>query len=295
MAAAHQPMPAANSRVPSAASRPGPSLRTSAALPSATGGTSSGPGAMASPVRSAEYPHTCWHQRTEVSSIPAKATVNSSAAVLAAAKLGTRSSGSSTMGAGWCAERRRNQPVSRTAASRPPMTRAEPQPQSSPLTRATARAAMAAVRSPAPNRSGSGPSSLPRSLGSTRAPTAKAAAPTGTLAMNTQRQSASTSSPPRTGPSPAAIPPIEAQARMAPGRSAGGVASSSSAREVGISAAAPAACTTRAASSQPTAGASAHSAEATVKTASPARNTRRCPIRSASRPAATSSAAKTMA
>ena len=154
---------------------------------------------------------------------------------------------------------------------------------------------MASVSSAAPARSGSRPSRSGRASGSSRAPATRPTAPTGTLTRNTQRQSASTSSPPITGPRPAAMPPIAAQLRMACGRRSGAVLTSSSASEVGIRAAAPAACRARAATSQPTPGATAHSTEATVKAARPRRKPRRCPYRSASRPATTSSAAKTIA
>ncbi|RPK68910.1 hypothetical protein EES42_19510 [Streptomyces sp. ADI95-17] len=71
------------------------------------------------------------------------------------------------------------------------------------------------------------------------------------------------------------MPPIAAQLRMALGRRSAGVLTSRSARDVGMSAAAPAACSARAATSQPTPGATAQSAEATVKTASPRRKPRR--------------------
>jgi len=70
---------------------------------------------------------------------------------------------------------------------------------------------------------------------------------------------------------------------------------SSSASEVGISTAAPAACTTREATSQPIPGDTAHSTEPTVKTVSPSRKPALWPPRSASLPATTSSAAKTIA
>ena len=57
----------------------------------------------------------------------------------------------------------------------------------------------------------------------------------------------------------------------------------------------PAACTTRAATSVSTEGATAQRTEAPVKVARPSRNIRLRPMRSASRPAGTSSAANTIA
>ncbi|CAM5301821.1 hypothetical protein SGLAM104S_05420 [Streptomyces glaucescens] len=88
---------------------------------------------------------------------------------------------------------------------------------------------------------------------------------------------------------------MAAHPRMARGRRSAGVLASSSASDVGMRVAAPAACSTRAAISQPAPGARAQSAEATVKTASPSRKPLRWPYRSASLPATTSSAAKTIA
>jgi hypothetical protein len=68
---------------------------------------------------------------------------------------------------------------------------------------------------------------------------------------------------------------------MAP-RRCGGNAPVRIVRLSGITAAAPVPCTVRAASSQPTLGATAQHAEASVKTARPAVNTRRRPNRSPS-------------
>ena len=58
--------------------------------------------------------------------------------------------------------------------------------------------------------------------------------------------------------------------------------------------AAPAPWITRAAISVPTDGAAAHAAEASVNSTMPAENVRLRPIRSATRPAGTSNAAKLM-
>ncbi len=62
----------------------------------------------------------------------------------------------------------------------------------------------------------------------------------------------------------------------------------------GISEAAPAAWSTRKPIKVSAVGATPHAIEAAVKAADPARNTRRCPTRSASLPAGMSNAAKTM-
>ena len=62
-----------------------------------------------------------------------------------------------------------------------------------------------------------------------------------------------------------------------------------------MSRAPPAAWTTRAPTRTQTSGAAAQAAEATAKTIMPVRNAARRPIRSAARPAGTSSAANTIA
>ncbi len=131
--------------------------------------------------------------------------------------------------------------------------------------------------------------------GSTRTLASSATAAIGTFTRKTQRQFAATSAPPRTGPSAAAAPPTEVQPRIAPVRLSGGAAASSRPREAGMSSAPPAAWTIRATTSSQTSGATAHAAEAIAKTMTPARNAVRRPIRSAARPAGTSSAANTIA
>jgi len=65
--------------------------------------------------------------------------------------------------------------------------------------------------------------------------------------------------------------------------------------DVGVTAAAPAHCRTRAAMRRPREGAAAHSADPTAKATRPAAKSRRRPITSPSLPAGTSTAAKTMA
>src|SRR4051794_24113460 len=104
-----------------------------------------------------------------------------------------------------------------------------------------------------------------------------------------------TSRPPSGGPMAAPTPPSAAHAPMTAERRSTGKRGRTSPSDVGVSAAAPAAWTTRAATSSSADGASAHSAEPRVKTASPARNTRSRPTRSPSLPNGTSSAAKTIA
>ncbi len=115
------------------------------------------------------------------------------------------------------------------------------------------------------------------------------------LTKNTQRHpAASTSAPPSDGPSAAATAPVAPQMPVAVARCASGNSGSSRASEVGTSAAAPAAWTTRAATRTSTVGARPAAAEAARNVSRPAMNIRRRPTRSATRPAGTSSAANTM-
>ena len=121
------------------------------------------------------------------------------------------------------------------------------------------------------------------------------AMPIGTLTRNTRRQlPAATRSPPSEGPSPAA-PAATADSSATPcDRRSAGNESSTRASDDGTRSAAPSACSTRNAVSVPGDGATAHSTDATVNSSSPLMKTRRRPMRSARRPAATRKAAKTM-
>ena len=155
-------------------------------------------------------------------------------------------------------------------------------------------AATPPVTRTAPRASGRG-TGWPGTSGSRRQPTTRAAIPIGTLTRNTQRQLAATSRPPITGPKAAATPPVAVQARTAPLRRCGGYEASTRLSDVGVSSAAPAACTSRKAISMATLLAAPQAAEAAVKMATPSRKPylRRC--RSASLPASTSSEAYTIA
>ncbi len=154
---------------------------------------------------------------------------------------------------------------------------------------------MPAASTPAPSRSGNRPTAGSRLSSSTRAATAIVTSPIGRLTRNTQCQLSCTSTPPSGGPAAAATAPLADQIATARGRWGAANSTSTSARDVGNSAAAPTACATRAATSQPTDGAAAHRPEAATNTSAPAMKTRLRPRRSASRPAGTSSAANTIA
>ena len=97
-----------------------------------------------------------------------------------------------------------------------------------------------------------------------------------------------------TGPSAAPSAPRADQVPMARPRAAAGTQASRSDKDAGTISPAPAAWTTRAAIRAATPGATPHSSEPALKAIRPATNSRRRPIRSAHRPAGTSTAAKTI-
>lgn len=169
------------------------------------------------------------------------------------------------------------------------------QPQPGPWTKPKVSAPMATVSTTEPRMSGMRVTALSRESGTSRMAATRARTPMGMFTRNTQRQDALTSRPPTTGPAAAARAPTAAHTRTARTRSSGGVAASSSPRLVGVSAAAPAACSTRAATSHHKPVPTAHAALAAVKIANPARKPALRPKRSANRPNGTSRAAYTMA
>ncbi len=131
-----------------------------------------------------------------------------------------------------------------------------------------------------------------RGDGAVRASRTRAAAPAGTLMKKISRQLARVSSPPVTGPAEDAIaPPIAHMATARARRAGSGNAWPIRAIDDGIMTAAAAPCTSRAVTSTPRPGARPQAAEASTNPATPAPNARRAPIRSASAPADSSSAA----
>jgi hypothetical protein len=96
------------------------------------------------------------------------------------------------------------------------------------------------------------------------------------------------------GPNACDRPVIELNTPMARARSAGpGKVVATIAAATGLSMVPPAACSTRAAISQPMLGARPHSSDPSPKVANPSRKTRRRPQRSAAEPASTRKAAST--
>ena len=112
-------------------------------------------------------------------------------------------------------------------------------------------------------------------------------AQTGMLTRKIDRQPArAISPPPSTGPSATPAEPMAPQTPSARARAPGsGKRCTISAREQGSSADAPRPCTARAAIRTGRSGAAAHAADPAANPASPIRNTRRAPPRSAIDPA----------
>src|ERR1700761_2156939 len=121
---------------PKAATGPGPIFLARGPAAIEKNGTSNGPGDTPRPVRSADQPHTSWHQRVTSSSIAPKAVPNTTFAAVAVANVGRRSRCSSMTGDGCLADLRTNSATRAAAATIRPMVAGEAQPQSSDLTRA---------------------------------------------------------------------------------------------------------------------------------------------------------------
>src|SRR5437763_652527 len=257
-------------------------------------GTISGPGAMASPVASADQCQTSCAHSTRESSIAPNAVEKNSDTAEAPVNGRRRNSARSISGLRWRIAWATNSPSEAAPPAIVPSVLGSPQPQLPPLTSPSTRAATPPVTRSAPSASGTG-TGWPGTRGSRRQPTASAARPIGTLTRKTQRQLAATSNPPTTGPAAAARPPTAVQARTAPWRRSGDEVARISPREVGVSRAAPAACTTRKATSIGTLVAAPQAAEAATNTATPSRNPCSRRYRSAARPNSTRNDAYTIA
>ena len=106
------------------------------------------------------------------------------------------------------------------------------------------------------------------------------------------RQLSTVRKPPTTGPAAEATDAPSDQMAIARARSAASwYASRMRASDDGMTMAAPAPCASRATTSTPSVGASPHATEAMTKSASPMPSACRAPVRSASAPAESSSAA----
>ena len=166
------------------------------------------------------------------------------------------------------------------------------QPHDGAFTSASASDPAAIATSPAPNMSGRAFTVSSRLSGKTLKASTTAATPTGMLIQKTHRQESSTKKPPITGPRAAPSAPMADHVPMAWARECPGTAANNSDSDAGTIMPAPIACTRRAAMSSDTLSERPDRTEPSVKTTRPATNMRRRPMRSAHRPAGTSTAAK---
>ena len=134
-----------------------------------------------------------------------------------------------------------------------------------------------------------------RTSGTTTRPAKNVTTPMGTLIRKIHRQSKPMSSPPSVGPIDAATAATPAHVPTTRLCSRCSKRGQSNPIDVGTIIAAPMPCSIRPATATHSAGAHAHATDATVKTATPAKKTRRRPKWSANRPAGTNSVAKTIA
>ena len=168
-------------------------------------------------------------------------------------------------GAWWVRERTTSQAVAPAATAKAATTRRS-QPHPGPSTRPRVREATATISRPTPSRSGTRAWSGSRTSASTRGVRTAATMAMGTLTRKIRCQLASTSRPPMGGPAAAPTAPIEAQAPITRARRSGATMGSSRPSDVGVTAAAPTACRTRAATRASTVGATAQSSEPRANT-----------------------------
>ena len=243
-------------------------------------------GAMASPVISGESCKTCWKYSDKTISSPAFHRPSSRFIVLALRSPGIRSRSARTSGSGWCRSTAANTAAATPARASAPSRTGEAQPSTPAWDTANTAAATATVISSAPVPSSLVPGPRRRDSRSSHGARATASRPTGTFTRNTARQLVNwTSTPPRTCPATKpteAVAPYRPRARLRCGPSANPVVIRDSA--AGATSAAPAPCTSRAATSRTGSWARPPASEAAEKTSSPAMNMRLRPNRSAARP-----------
>ena len=288
---AHQTMPQAKHSTPALITGATPNRAINCREnPNDTIGTSSGPGAIASPIFSADQPQTLSSHSTIDSKIAPNAAENGASTSTAPVNTRTRNNAGSTNGLDdhkHCATNPARHSTAAPAVSPMP---SECQPQSFTFTIANVRSPTPAVTSKAAPKFGRF-TSCPGIAGSFHHPTINASTPIGTFTRKIQRQLAVTSRPPTNGPSAAATPPTAVQVRTAAPRLSGANDASSNPNDVGVINAAAAACTTRNTTSISTLLASAQAADAAVNAAIPARKLTLRAYRSDNRPKNTSSAA----
>ena len=250
-----------------------------------------GPGAMAIPVCTTDHPQVSCTKLGSSTIIEKKAMQNRKDPALPTVQDRSRNRRSGNSGAGWRRLRTAKAAISAAPAPNAPRVGTDPQPQAEPWR-------IPRMKAPTPNvASGTLTASTRRATmppvlsTKMRRPTIMAAAATGTLTKNTDRHpNPAISSPPRLGPRAAASPPMAPHTPMANWWRERGKAAMVRASPAGNSKAPPTDWTTRAAISIPMPVAAPEPIDPAMKAASPTRNARRRPCRSASQPATSSRA-----
>ena len=260
----------------------------------ASSSTTSGPGAIAMPALTMPQPQTLVRNVTLARNIAVNDSPNTAVARLPQRKLGMRNRARSSAGAGCDRERSTKTTVRTSPMAMAPIVRPSTQPQRrsgrGPARRHRRRGRGCAE----PTRSGNGPGSASRDSTRTRRPSDEGddahrqvdeehPAPADGV-----DEEAAERGPEGGGDRAHRAPDGDGDRHPLPG-----VARSTRASDVGVMAAAPIACTIRAAIRKPAVGASPHVAEAIVNRGQAAQEHRLRPHRSASRPAGTSRAANT--
>ena len=215
---------------------------------------------------------------TSMNMVPIIAVSTVMMAALAAAKVRSRKWRRSKSGEGMCSSQATKPASSAAAAANRPSTLALVQPQALPWMSASVRQKRPAQLRPTPAQSSGASAATVRRRGMSVSARTTPSAPTGRLNQKIAGQpQRCTRTPPSTGPKAAAAE-LSAPKRPAanPWRCAG-YACIRRAREVGTTAEAPTACTTRKAMSRWIVGAVAQPSEARVNTARPSTKTRLCP------------------
>lgn len=250
-----------------------------------------GPSEKITPETMGSIAHTRVSTRLPPSSRTANATKYRAMPTVAHANVGSLNTTRSSAGAGRVVQRRVNHVRATVATANRPSSRASVRPQSLTYDSAVTSVPTPRASSAEPPRSGTRASVVGVSTSVTEL--ASATTMTGRLMRKIQRQSAWASAPPRMGPPAAATEPTAVQMPSIEVWRDGGEDAISNASAVGTNRAAPRPCSPRAAMSTRTSPDTAANSAPRANTPRPSRKSRRRPYLSASRPAGTSSAAKT--
>ena len=214
------------------------------------------------------------------------AAAHSTPTTLAVATLRSRKSPSGTSGDATRVSSTTNAPSRIAETPSRPSVRAEAQPASFPFTIAYTASISAVVTTTAPATSSRPPAAERGESGTSLSDSASTTAPIGTLTRKIQCQSSVSVRTP-----PSSTPRLPPPAITNPNTPIAFARSAASVKRLMISDSAtaettapPRPCTARAATSMPWLVARPHETDASVKSATPPRNIRRCPNRSPSRP-----------